>query len=229
MQKIILTLMSLCILIAFSGCEKDNFDAPKSQLSGKLVFQSDYIGVKNSQTELELWQDGYELRAKIPVYIAQDGTYKAMLFNGLYKMVRLAGAPWETPSGDTVVINVKGNTIQDVPVIPFFVLRNVTAQKNGNAVTANFSVHKASTDATKTIEKVILCLSQTIIVDEQNRTTHDEAPELSAGDIIDGQTVTLTHELRGLASADYVFVRIGVKTNGISQLIYSEPIKVNLK
>lgn len=230
MKKILLISISICFLIALSGCEKDNYDAPKSQLSGKLVYENDYIGVKNSGPQLELWQDGFELRAKIPVYIAQDGTYNAKLFDGQYKIVRLAGAPWETPSNDTIVVNVKGNTVQDVPVVPFFIARNVTAQKNGDAITANFTINKISNDAARNLEKVILCMSRTIIVDEQNRITYEGAPELKASEITLGQPAALTNNLTGdLTTAEYAFVRVGVKTEGIGQLMYSEPIKVNLR
>jgi len=53
----------------------------------------------------------------------------------------MGNAPWERPSNDTIYITVKGNTVQDIPVTPYFSVRNVSFARNGNKVTARFTIN----------------------------------------------------------------------------------------
>ena len=59
----------------------------------------------------------------------------------------MGNAPWERPSNDTIYITVKGNTVQDIPVTPYFFVRNVSFARNGNKVTARFTINKVVADA----------------------------------------------------------------------------------
>ena len=139
--KILFIVACVCFLLA--SCEYDNYDAPSAKLSGRVLYNDAPVGVRTNGTQLELWQDGYELYTKIPVYIAQDGTFSASLFNGQYKLVRLSGAPWEDQPMDTIRIEVKGNTVVDVPVKPYFIIKNESYQKGtGNAITVKFTIDK---------------------------------------------------------------------------------------
>lgn len=214
----------LALVTMFYGCEKDNFDPPASMLTGKVVYQSQPVGVRSSATQLELWQYGFKLRNKIAVYIDQDGTYSAALFNGDYKLVRLAGAPWENQT-DTINVTVKGNTVVDVPVVPYFILNNVNIQKGAGIITATFIVQKVST--TKNLELVRLYLGKTMITDQNNNLA---STSVAATAITLGQTVTVTATIpAALASADYLYARVGVKASGIGELYYTAPQKIQLK
>ena len=119
MKKHILFIIVIISFI-FTACEYDNFEEPKATLSGSVVYEGKPLGVRTNGTQLELWQDGYALRYAIPVHIAHDGSYSVSLFNGKYKMVRKAGAPWEAQLNDTIIIDVNNNTVFDVPVRPYF-------------------------------------------------------------------------------------------------------------
>lgn len=214
----------LALFTMFYGCEKDNFDPPASMLTGKVVYQNQPVGVRSSAAQLELWQYGFKLRNKIAIYIDQDGTYSAALFNGDYKLVRLAGAPWENQT-DTINVTVKGSTVVDVPVVPYFILNNVNIQKGTGIITATFIVQKVST--TKNLELVRLYLGKTMITDQNNNLV---STSVAATAITLGQTVTVTATIpAALASADYLYARVGVKASGIGELYYTAPQKIQLK
>src|SRR4051812_34652244 len=96
----------ICVLIA--ACTKDNYDPPKSMLSGQVVYQGQPVGVRSNGVQLELWQPGYQFFTKIPIYVDQDGTFSAALFDGNYKLTRLKGnGPW-ADNTDTINVVVKG-------------------------------------------------------------------------------------------------------------------------
>src|SRR5688572_7366607 len=100
------------ILVVFSAaCKKDNYDAPKSWITGKVVYQNQPVGVRSNGVQLELWQPGFQTFSKIPVYISQDGTFSANVFDGDYKLTRLKGnGPW-ADNTDTIAVSVRGSAV----------------------------------------------------------------------------------------------------------------------
>ena len=114
------------LMMLFSSCEKDNFKEPASKLTGRVVYQQQPIGVRSMGVQFELWQPGYQLFTRIPLNIAQDGSFSAELFDGDYKLVRSKGAgPW-TDNSDTINVSVKGSVSVDVPVEPYFIIKNAS-------------------------------------------------------------------------------------------------------
>ncbi len=163
--KAILYIASAAIIL-LTACKKDNYAPPSSQLAGKVVYQGQPIGVRSSGIQLELWQRGYQLFTKIPVYIDQDGSFSATLFDGNYKLVRLKGnGPW-ADNTDSIDVTVKGNTIIDVPVDPYFIIKNASVQKNGSNIDAAFTVQAVNTS--KSLELIRLYLGLTTITDQNN-------------------------------------------------------------
>ncbi|MDR0572596.1 MAG: DUF3823 domain-containing protein [Tannerella sp.] len=223
MKKIIFFVTAfLCTVL--TGCEYDNYEAPKSILSGKVTYQNEPVGVRSNATQLELWQDGYALSAKIAVSINQEGNYSACLFDGAYKLVRLAGAPWENLT-DTIPVMVKGNTVVDVPVTPYFIIRNAAFRKDGDKIAATFTIEKVSSSANLSLAR--LYLGKTIITDQNNNVAN---ATLNVADITLGQTVSLSVPISAnIASADYLFARVGVQTVGVGELYYTESHKIDLK
>jgi hypothetical protein len=218
--------IALALVIILTGCEKDNFDPPTSTLSGRVVYEGQPIGVGSNRVQLELWQRGYSLFTKIPVNVAWDGTFSAALFDGNYKLVRLWGnGPW-VDNTDTIEVQVKGSTIVDVPVVPHFVVKNDAYQKNGAAVTATFNLQQVN--AGSKLERVNLYVGTTTIVDQNNNRV---SVEKAAADIADpSQPITLTIDVPAeIASSGYVFARVGVKTEGVAERLYSVPQKVQWK
>ncbi|RPD51321.1 DUF3823 domain-containing protein [Paracnuella aquatica] len=226
MKRNIFYIIGCAAVLLFSSCEKDNYDAPASTLTGRVVYQDQPLGVRSDGVQLELWQSGYSLFTKIPVYVAQDGTFSASLFDGNYKLTRLRGnGPW-ADNTDTINIQVKGGTTVDVPVDPYFVIRNDNVQRSGNAINATFNIQRVNT--TKDLEYVRLYVGQTMITDQvRNEGSATKMP----ADIADmSQPVTLSVNVPGsMASKEAVYARIGIKTVGVAELLYSQPVKINLK
>lgn len=215
----------LAAMLLLTACTKDNYTPPSSQLTGKVVFQGLPIGVRSGGVQLELWQHGYQLFTKIPVYVDQNGSFTATLFDGDYKLVRLKGnGPWADNS-DSIDVTVRGNTVMDVPVDPFFIIKNETFQKNGANVDATLTVQGVNN--TKSLELVRIYIGQTLIVDQNNNAAN--AQKLAAAVTI-GQPVTVSVPIpASLSTKDYFYVRVGVKTTGVPELVYSAPQKIQLK
>src|SRR5690606_22103936 len=112
MKSYIGNLILLAALIFVASCGYDNYEPPKSTLTGNVIYNGAPIGVRGTgnAVQLELWQDGFELYTSIPVYVTQDGSFSASLFDGEYKMVsRNGNGPWVS-SQDTILVSVKGDT-----------------------------------------------------------------------------------------------------------------------
>ncbi|WP_071147394.1 DUF3823 domain-containing protein [Bacteroides ihuae] len=224
MKRNILSLIIICSLL-LSGCEYDNFDEPTSFLMGKVVYEGKTVGVRTNGPQLELWQDGYGLKKNIPIYIAQDGTYSVALFNGQYKMVRKAGAPWEAQLSDTIIVNVKNKTEYDVPVIPYFTITEEGFQKQGNTISAKFTINKIVSSAK--IESVRLYLGSSVLTD-QNK--NEQAQNADIATIQIGQEATVTTTIpTNLAQLDYIFVRVGVRATVSNEYYYTQVQKIALK
>lgn len=216
-------LAALIMIYFLAGCKKDNKEPPSSVLSGKIVYNKLPLGLRSSGVELELWQYGYQLRNKIPIYVSQDGSYSAKIFDGSYKLTLLRGnGPWVEKT-DSIDVVVKGSTIADVTVDPFFIVNNFTCTRSGNNVTANVSIQRVNTS--KALEAVRFYIGQTIVTDQNNNSL---TVAKDAGAITDiTQPVSFTATIpAALVAKDAVFVRIGIKTSGVTELLYSAPIEI---
>ena len=124
----------LLSVMMFTACGLDNYDAPQSELHGKITYNGETLGLRGTgeAVQLQLYQDGYELRDNIPVYVGQDGTFKAKLFDGEYKLVtRNQNGPWVN-SRDTTVIKLNGSTTIEVKVTPYFTISGTNISLNGS-------------------------------------------------------------------------------------------------
>jgi len=214
----------LLITAGISSCKKDNYEAPKSTLSGRVVFQGQPVGVRSNGVQLQIWQHGYAFFTPITVYVDQTGRFSALLFDGDYKVTRVAGAPWLAQT-DSVSVKVSGDTQVDVPVSPYSIVSNATYQRSGTTITANITVQKLQT--TSQIEAVRLYLFRTTLVDQNNS---DATINVDGVTVTSGQAFTTNVTVpASLTGADAVYVRVGVKTVGINELAYSAPTKIQLK
>jgi hypothetical protein len=225
MKPYILITFSAFFILLLSACEKDNVKEPGSVLSGRIVYQGQPVGLRSSGVQFELWQPGYQLYSKIPLNIAQDGTFSALLFDGDYKLVRTPGAgPW-ADNTDTINVLLKGTADVDVLVQPYFLIKNAAFEKNGSAVKATFTIEKNT--STKTLELARLYIGPNVIVDQNNNSATAQA---SAAAITIGQPVTVNVNIpSGIANETFIYARIGVKTTGVAELLYTEPQRIQLK
>src|SRR3954470_23751320 len=110
------------IAILMAACKKDNYEKPASTLTGRVVYNKEPLGLRSNGVQLELWQHGYELFTKIPVYLSPDGTFSALLFDGAYKLVlRQGNGPWKD-NADSIDVTVRGTTNIDVQVQPYYIV-----------------------------------------------------------------------------------------------------------
>lgn len=216
----------LALMTGLSACEKDNRTEPKAVLKGKVVFEGQPVGLRSNGVQLELWQHGYQLFTKIPVMVAQDGTFSASLFDGNYKLVRLRGnGPW-TDNTDSIDVELRGSKEIDVPVNPYFVLKNEVYSKGEGKVSATFNVQQVA--AGRAIERVNLYIGTTTIVDPNNNVANAQEVAANLTDL--SKPVTLTANIPAAhAGRQYVYARIGVKTSGVGEMLFGMPQKIMLK
>ena len=223
-MKFIPTCIGLLALLATASCELDNYDPPMATLSGSVVYEGQPLGLRNGGVQLELWQPGYALNTKIPVHIDQDGSFKASLFDGTYKLTFVAGnGPWVV-STDTILVELTGAKTIDVPVQPYYTIHDETVSAGNNQVNSSFRINQVSDS--RSLQWVGLYIGTTAILDNIN---HKQRVELQADDLIDafGTPIDITAELTGeLAGRSYVFARIGVKTSGVNEMLFSEVFKL---
>jgi len=213
-------------IIILAGCEFDNYDPPQSFLTGTVTYNGNAVGVRSGGTQLELWQYGYALRSKIPVYIAQDGTFSAKLFDGNYKLVRLSGAPWQ-PQTDTIGVTVNGNTTVDVPVTPYYTITNAnfTYNRSTGVITSTCNVTKVGT---LNIASLTLYVGVTSIVDANNSSQTNVLSAAALADLSTLKTNAVTLNATNKAR-QYVYVRLGVQTSGVGERLYTPVQKISLQ
>jgi hypothetical protein len=213
---------------SLSSCDYDNYEAPKSSLTGNVVYQGEPINVASNEVNMELWEPGWQLRNRIDVTMDQDGSYSASLFDAEYKLVfRQNQGPFRmitnpVTNSDTILVNVKGATALDIEVMPYYMIRNPQITKSGSTVNATASVEQIITDGNaRNIERVSLYINQTTFVDNRGN-YHLAVQHLPVADIDDLSNVSLSLPIPDLVRAqNYVYARIGVKIEGVEQMIYS--------
>lgn len=208
-------LITSLLLIVLAGCKKDNYEKPASLLTGRVVYDKNPVGVRSNAVQLELWQHGYANFSKIPVYVSQEGEFSAQLFDGEYKLVlRQGNGPW-LDNADSLDVSVRGATSIDVNVNPYFILTNTSFAKNGDQLTVTTNITQVHDNLP--LEAVTLYIGKTNIVDQVNKVGDVTA----AVDI--SQPVSLTISLPEKTT---YYARIGVKTAGVAERVYSAVQKV---
>jgi len=223
-----LTIIKSCLLLilglAAASCEYDNFEEPKSTLSGRIVYQGEPLGLRSQGVQLELWQHGYDLFQKIPVHVAQDGTFSAVLFDGDYKLTLLRGnGPW-MDNTDSLDVQLRGSQMIDVEVEPYYTSTDPSYTVNGNTMTVDFTVNGIHTD--RDLEFAGIYMGRTSLTDALR---NEGAVMVAADDIALGTPMSVDVEIpSGLAGRSDIFVRVGVKTMGVQELLYSQVENVAL-
>ncbi|WP_075556412.1 DUF3823 domain-containing protein [Parabacteroides timonensis] len=223
-MKIISNIFSLVLLLVlFTGCGKDNYDAPESKLVGKITYQGQALNLRGTgeAIQLQLYQDGYEKHDPISVFVGQEGEFSALLFNGEYKLVTRDGnGPWMNRH-DTVTVNLSGHSEVNIEVTPYFTISNEQLAVSGTTMTASFTINQIV--STATINKVMLILSKTQFADDVNNVFRKDITEISAG------AVNLSADISGnteIAKAKALYARVGVLANGADQAIYSTVVRL---
>lgn len=208
----------ILLVVLLAGCELDNYDPPASPLNGRLVHNDQPIEIRQGMNVLQLFQNSYENNTPIAIQVRQDGSFSSMLFDGSYQLVRIGGnGPWNHIP-DTIIVAVNGATTVDIPVTPYFSISGAAFSVDNGVLTASCSVTKNV--AERQLEAVVLLVGKRALLDHMYRLTESRKP---SGEVNLDEPVVLTQSLDAdlLASEPYLFARIGVKTVGHPEYIYS--------
>lgn len=218
-----LAILALPLLLSMQACELDSFDPPTTALEGRIVYQDDVLGVRQRAIKLALYQDGYELRQDIPVEIHQDGTFAAMLFDGVYKLTQAGSGPWVADQ-DTITIDVRGATTVDMPVTPYFMIRNEAIKVEGSSVVATFDLEQVLSSGQ--LDNVNLYLGSGLFVDRIDNLVKTTVAAAKVGSWTGVRLeIPLTAALR---ERGYLYARVGVKTKGVANLLYTQVQRLEL-
>ena len=223
-MKIISNIFSvILLLVLFSGCGKDNFDAPESKLVGRVTYQGQALNLRGTgeAVQLQLYQDGYEKNDPISVFVGQDGTFSALLFDGEYRLTTRDGnGPWVN-SHESMTVKLNGHTEVNLEVTPYFTISNEQLSVSGSAVNASFTINQIVPDAK--ISRVMLLLSKTQFADDVNNLFRQDFSDVAPG------SVNLSADISGnteIAKAKALYARVGVLANGADQAIYSPVVRL---
>lgn len=213
------------------SCKKDNYNPPNSQLSGRVVYQGEAIGVEYGQVPFQLYQYGFGKVGAIEGTFAPDGSYSMLLFDGEYKLIIPNGQGpfmWKQTAGgapDSLTINLKGSQTLDLEVTPFYMIRNPQITGTATSVSASFKLEKIITDASaKNVERVSLYINKTQFVGPSTRL---EVKDLPGGDITDPNNISIQVAVPSMTPAqNYIFARIGVKIAGVEDMLFSPAQKI---
>jgi hypothetical protein len=174
---------------------------------------------------------------KNPIYVEvkQDGSYSALLFNATYKLViQKNQGPWRTKvnsetGSDTIMVNVNGNKTFDIEVEPYYMIRNPQFAVSGRNITATFKAEQIIKDSgTKSIERVDFYVNKTQFVDFRSSSNVAKS-EKGGGSIGDPNAISMTLTVPNLVpTQNYVYARVGIKIQGVEDMIFSPVQKVNL-
>ncbi|SEA35687.1 Protein of unknown function [Arachidicoccus rhizosphaerae] len=238
------------MILAAASCQKDNYTAPQTRFTGHLVYKGNPIRVKNTgltdgngigAVYFELWQDGFGKSGAIDVYLDQDGSFSALLYNGDYKLViPSAQGPFislqdEQTGSDTTILHLNGNTDMDIEVLPYYMIDQANFTVGADSIVkASAAISKVITDSrAKDIEFVGLYVNRTSFVDEDNNIAKQT---IAGSDLSNLSSIALQAKIPedisggniGVADQNYFYARVGVKIEGVDDMIFSDIIKVEL-
>lgn len=248
MKSSAILVAALASVTLLTGCDiftLDTYDPPGAILSGQLTYQGEPVGVRSNGVQLELWEpnptDFESTNTKIPVYVDQEGHYSAAVFNGNYEINLLAGnGPWVT-NRTRIPVTVSGDTELDIPVTPFYTIENesftyLPSAGTTGAIQATFNVGKV--DTSRQLEFVGLYISTKQFVDRNIGLAIPNSQRERARSVIQSQldanapiTISVNlppdiFETGSPARREEVFVRVGVKTSGVSEMLFTQVQKV---
>lgn len=213
------------------ACKKDNYEAPKASLTGRIVYKGEPLNFEYNRVTYELYQPGFGKTGPITSIFTPEGSFVHLLFDGNYKMVVPAGQGpfvWkQTAAGkpDSVAITLKGSTNLDIEVLPYFMVKSPLISYAAGKVTGTCKLEKIVIDANaKTIERVTLYISKTQFADSQ---TNVASVNLAGAAITDLNNVSLSVTVPVLTpTQNYVFASIGVKFSGVDDMIFAPTKKI---
>ena len=226
MKRRLFAAFVLSFALVLSACEYDNYAPPTSLLEGQVTYEGEALGVRQRAIDLELWETkDYALNDYIPLNLHQDGTFSAMLYSGDYQLVvKPDNGPW-VGNTDTISVHVaESDNSVEVPVTPFFTIQNEEFTVSDTTITATVDIEQVVEDSE--LETVGLYIGSTQFVSSVNNIS---STTMSGDAVTSMEGVELTvHVPPEEQDREYVFARVGVKTSGVGELIYTQVQQVEL-
>jgi hypothetical protein len=223
-MKTIYSILFLGLILGFTSCEIDNYDKPDAFFSGQITYQDDPIMVGYNHVKFQLWQSGFGNEGPIDVHVDQDGSFSARMFSGTYRLKLNEGdGPFKAnfvneQLGDTILVDLNGDTNLNIEVTPYYMVRNPQFSISGNTVEASASLEQIITgEDAKDIEHATLYLNSTMFVSNNN----DENVARGDADISELSNLSMSVDIPGDITQDYIFARIGVRISGVEDMIFS--------
>lgn len=216
-----------------ASCSFDNYDAPGSKFTGKLVYKGDAINVSYNDVSFQLWEPGWQTKGEINVAVDQSGTFSSLLFDATYKLIIPSNqGPFRSltnaeTGSDTILVKIQGNKVLDIEVEPYYMIRTPQFTIAGGVVTGTFKAEKIITGSdAKDIERVAIYVNKTQFVDFRSNVA---SSELNGSAITDPNLISLNATVPSMTpTQNYVFARIGLKVAGVEDMIFSPVVKINL-
>ncbi|MBB5635050.1 hypothetical protein HDF26_002223 [Pedobacter cryoconitis] len=223
----------LLFFLPVFSCKKDNYQSPSTSLKGRILYNNEEIGLEYDRVPLEFYQPGFGKNGAIKASFAQDGSYSALLFDGNYQLIIPDGQgpfKWHQNTAgvnDTLAVTVSGNQTLDLQAVPYYLIRNAVYKVSGTDLTATFRVDQIITGNTaKNIERVNLYVNKTQFVSGSDNIV---SSVVSGGAITDPTALMLKVSVPAIVPVqNYVFARIGVKIEGVEDMIFSPLQKIQL-
>lgn len=217
--------------LALVSCEIDNYDEPESFFTGRVVYNGTPIEVGALEVRFQLFQPGFGNLAPLDVHLDTDGSFSGRFFDGDYKLKFVDGqGPFKAnyvneQAGDTIFIQIKGNTEMDLEVTPYYMVKSSQFSATGNTVSGSISLDKIITgDEGREIEYVNLYINESQFVSNNDDYNIGRADvEVSSLDNIAG-SINLPDDY----SKNYIYARMGIKIAGVEDLLFSEVTKLDL-
>jgi hypothetical protein len=228
--KINRCLLWLVPLVLVSACGYDNYDSPQAKLHGKIVYKGKPVHVQSQQVTFRLYQTGFKEHSPITVDVAPDGSYHALLFDGNYQLIFPSGqGPFiQNTESDTLVIKVKGNTGQNIMVLPYYMINDPKFSISDSTASADFSLNQIITDnRAKDIQFVTLYIGKTRFTNDQNNVASEQ---INGSQITNMNSIELSAKVPKLTpNQSYVYAHIGVKIQDVEDMLFSRVKKLQLK
>jgi hypothetical protein len=153
--------------LAFTSCEKDNYDGPTAGLKGRFIdaetgelVQQDII----RGTQIEILEHGYDNPSPQYLIVKVDGTYEnSLLFENTYTVQPKRGNFIDISPQELMI---KGSTTLDFTVTPYIRVLEPSIVKNGNKITATFKLEQ---NVVNNVRKIGLYAHKDIQVGEPMR------------------------------------------------------------
>ena len=140
MKKILLFVS--CFLFALTSCEIDNYEGPDASIHGSILDEQtgELVGsdMENGNA-IKVREHGFTNATDQTWYITNTGEYRNnMVFAATYDVRFENGNFYPFEVKDFVVKS--GDNVYDFKVIPYIRVKSPKVEKNGNVITATFSL-----------------------------------------------------------------------------------------